>query len=856
MPKNQQAGHAAPGWGLVEGAVDKTAREFHGGNVTTTVQGLQRGRRDVWGVFIEHVAADVAVLLGETEERVQAVYRYVVDPTRLRVQEEAFEGGQEMALNLVVWCRGENEKLHERISGLIDQLTRDLNNIGLALDEEHTLINIHLVDDQEVRQARGWGVVPGSEVIRTSQVWPPPEGYPASLRKEVQASEQGQLLHTLASFDPKLAPENRIIKHAQAIEEIPPQQRGQLAYHLMELKVNLIRKIISDQLSYINIAKNWFTTEDLVELHRRRIGHGRIGGKAAGMILAARILEERAGEAVQSAVQIPESYFLGSDLIYIFMAMNGLMHWNDQKYKPEEDIWREHPQIVSEFRQGTFPPEVLQELQGILAEMQGQPLIVRSSSQLEDNFGTVFAGKYDSFFCPNQGSPEQNLAALRDAIARTYASTLKPEALLYRRRRGLQDYDERMAVLIQAVQGERMGRYFLPHAAGVAFSRNLYRWSPEIKREDGFLRLVWGLGTRAVGRLGEDYPRLVALSHPRLMPDDTPSALQRYSQHFVDLIDLEENAFRTLPVHEALQPRYGPLKFLTQLERDGFYITPRMRVKADDIPRLAITFDQFLSNTPFVDLIREMLDVIETHYHQAVDMEFTAQLEGLEDKIPRVSISLLQCRPQPHLQDVHDVRFPRGLPEEDVVFSTGYMVPRGYLKGVRYVIFVEPESYFSLPTRACRQKVPRAISSLNEKLPQKSFLCVGPGRWGSANLDLGVFVSYADIHRSGALVELSGAGLGPAPEPSLGTHFFQDLMEAQIYPLALDLEREDTFLNRPFFYQTPNQLSAWMDVEPDVGGCLKLIEVESYREDHHLDLVMDDEEGKALAYLVSDEAGA
>jgi hypothetical protein len=402
------------------------------------------------------------------------------------------------------------------------------------------------------------------------------------------------------------------------------------------------------------------------------------------------------------------------------------------------------------------------------------------------------------------------------------------------------------------VQGEHFERYFLPHAAGVAFSRNLYRWSPDIRREDGFLRLVWGLGTRAVSRVGDDYPRLVALSHPQLLPDDTAGAIRRYSQRYVDLIDLQDNALKTLPVHDVLAPQYAPIKYLTQVEREGYYITPRMRIKEGDIPRLALTFDKFLKDTSFVALIREMLDIIETHYHRAVDMEFTAHLAESDMGEPEVQLSLLQCRPQPYLQDVYAVRFPRGLPEEDVVFETDFMVPRGYLKGVRYVLFVDPKEYFALPTKASRDKVPRAISQVNEVLDEKSFVCVGPGRWGSANTDLGVFVSYADIHRTGALVELSGEGIGPAPEPSLGTHFFQDLMEAEIYPLALDLDRPGSSFKRSFFYWTPNRLSQWIDPDPALESCLRLIHVADHRVGHHLDLVMDDEEGKALAYLVPD----
>lgn len=837
--------------GIVEHALSLCAEAHQEGNVPNTLQNLQRGRRDLCQMFVEHLGQQTAAVIGERADGVEAVYRYVVDPTRLRAQQEPFEPRQAIGLNLVVWGNHNREGLRGLVETLEEEIADSLQKLGLDLKGGASMVDIEIVGDRDVRESRGLGVVPNSEVIRTSQIWPPPEGYPRVRVRDRERGKRDDLLETLASFDPKLAPVGRIIKHAMAIEEVPPDQRGALAHHLMELKVTLIRKLISDQLSYINIAKNWFTIQDLKELHQRRIGHGRIGGKAAGMMLAARILEEEADEEIQRAVQLPESYFLGSDLIYIFMAMNGLMHWNDQKYKPEEAIRSEHEEIEADFRAGEFPPEVLLELRRILAQIGDTPLIVRSSSQLEDNFGTVFAGKYDSFFCANQGTPEENLDALTEAIARTYASTMKPEALLYRRKKGLQDYDERMAVLIQAVQGERFGRYFLPHAAGVAFSRNLYRWSPEIRREDGFIRLVWGLGTRAVSRAGEDYPRLVALSHPHLMPDDSPAAVRRYSQHYVDVIDLKDNMLKTLPVEDVLAPDYGPIKYLAQVDRDGYYVTPRMRIKEEDIPALALTFDKFLKQTPFVDLIRSVLEILETHYHKTVDMEFTARLNEKSGS-PRVSISLLQCRPQPHLGDVYAVDYPHGLPEEDIVFLTDYMVPRGVLQDIRYVLFVVPEEYYALSSQIARNRLAPVISRLNEELPEKKFLCIGPGRWGSTNTDLGVFVTYADIHRTGALVELSGEGVGSAPEPSLGTHFFQDLMEAGIYPLALDLDRRDTSMNQEFFYESHNSLSRWVETTPELERCLRLIAVDQYREGHHLELVMDDEEGKAVAHLIRD----
>ncbi len=367
-------------------------------------------------------------------------------------------------------------------------------------------------------------------------------------------AERGAIVENLqVSFNPELAPQNMLFDQAMAIENTPVEERKIREARLQEIKVVLIRTMISDHLAYVKIAKDWFTISDLNQIRTHKIGHGKIGGKAAGMLLAARILREVGGEKIKSNLSIPESYYIGADLLYNFMALNNLMHWGDQKYKTEELIRAEYPQLKGEFIAGKLPPETLEALKLMLETIGPKPIIVRSSSLLEDNFGTSFAGKYESHFCPNQGSLTENLEALTLAIKKIYASSLNPDALLYRRSKGLLDYDERMALLIQIVQGEKTGRYFLPHAAGVAFSRNLYRWSPKIQRDAGFIRLVWGLGTRAVDRVGNDYPRLVALSHPMLHPEVSSKSIRRYSQRYVDLINLEENKFEISPYRRSIE---------------------------------------------------------------------------------------------------------------------------------------------------------------------------------------------------------------------------------------------------------------------------------------------------------------
>lgn len=655
----------------------------------------------------------------------------------------------------------------------------------------------------------------------------------------------------MLSINPELAPIDLVFEQALTIERLPPAKRTRYEARLQETKVVLIRHLISDQLPYVTIARRWFTVSDLLHIRRRKIGPGRIGGKAAGMILAYRILQAVADLGANVTLTIPESYFLGADVHYAFMAINNLYHWNDQKYKTEAEMRAEYPQIVRDCEAGEFPPDVLQKLEILLSNVGKQPLIVRSSSLLEDNFGTAFAGKYESIFLPNQGTPEENLRALTRAIARVYASTFNPNALLYRRERGLLDYDERMAILIQVVQGERYGRYFLPQAAGVAFSRNLYRWAPQIRREDGFVRLVWGLGTRAVERVGNDFPRLVALSHPLLHPSKDVRMIRRYSQQYVDVIDLEDNAFKTLPVPEVLKADYPALRYLAQVEEEGFLTSLRTRYLAGDSRRLVLTFDDFLRRTPFAEAMRRLLRTLETHYGVPVDVEFTAQVQETGGG-PHLYLTLLQCRPQSQLQPRAAAALPSTLPEEDVIFRTQFVVPEGTVERIAYVVFIPPEAYFALSAYLLRQELARAIGRLNTALAGECFIMVGPGRWGSSNPDLGVPVGYGDVYHARALVELTGQHFGLPPEPSLGTHFFQDLLESQIYPLAIDLDDRTTHFARAFFYETPNLLNEFLPNHHHLGEALRLIRVSDYRPEHHLDLVMSDEKGVAVAFLHAD----
>lgn len=663
-------------------------------------------------------------------------------------------------------------------------------------------------------------------------------------------SERGVRAHQVElAMNPEIAPLEMVFEQALAIENMPPEERAPLEARLKESKVVLIRTMISDQLRYINVAREWFTISDLMDIRRRKLGTGRIGGKAAGMLLAMRILENSADPEIYGCVCVPDSYFIGSDVFYTFLSINNLVHWNDQKYKAEAEMRAEYPLIVRDFENSEFPLDFLGDLSALLEKVGRLPLIVRSSSLLEDNFGTSFAGKYESVFCPNQGNSADNLRELTRAIIRVYTSTLNPNALLYRRSKGLQDYDERMGILIQVVEGEKFGRYFMPHAAGVAFSRNLYRWAPQIRREDGFARLVWGLGTRAVDRVGNDYPRLVALSHPLLRPSTDPVSIRRYSQQYVDLIDVEANQFRSMPVHEVINENYSALRYLAQTEQDGYFSSLRSRVLEGSVRDLVLTFEDLLKRTPFPGRLKRILQILEENYKSPVDMEFTVEIKKPDTAQPQVCITILQCRPQAFLIANEQATLPLNLTPQDVIFSTRFVVPEGVVPKVDYVVYVPPEGYFALPTQEARYQLVRAISRLNDALKDEKFICIGPGRWGSSNSDLGVSVDYGDIYNTKALVELAGRGIGPAPEPSLGTHFFQDLLEQQIYPLAVQIDDEESIFNQTFFEKLPNRVEEWTTVDEKIKDSLRVLKVSDYQQGATLKIVMSDEKSRAVAYV-------
>jgi len=617
---------------------------------------------------------------------------------------------------------------------------------------------------------------------------------------------------------------------------------------ILGTRAALVRRFLTDQLDFISVGKRFIHVRHFAEVLDHILPtdgrYGRLGGKAAGLILAHSILQEARREGrLEADHKIPNSYFLPSNGILEFIEHNDLDELINVKYKTSDEVRDEYPLVERLFKSGSFPSTIHKGLEELLYQIGEVPLVIRSSSLLEDRIGHAFSGKYKSLFIPNQGTIEMRLAALEDAIAEVYASIFHPDPIEYRRERGLIDFQEQMGILIQEVVGREVGGMLCPVFAGVAFSRCEMRWSPRIRHTDGMARLVLGLGTRAVDRTVTDYPVLVALEQPTLRAVQQPDEIYRYSQHDVDVVDLRECQFESLPLAEFMM-RVGRkipnMNRIFSIYRDR-QILPMVGVMAQLEPdELVVTFDGLL-RSGFPRELKSMLDLLEEGLGEPVDVEFAHDGE---------TFYMLQCRALSRGSSAQRVEVPVDVPEERKVFSALRYVQMGQEKDLEYVVLIDPRDYESLETREEMLRVARAVGAVNKALPKKKFLLMGPGRWGSrGDIRLGVPVTYADICHASILVEVARKKGSYLPDVSFGTHFFNDLVESGINYLPLYPDDPAVVWNDDFLQGSVNCLAEVAPEYADMEGVVRVIRVADAADGQLLQVVMDAEADRALAFL-------
>ncbi len=615
------------------------------------------------------------------------------------------------------------------------------------------------------------------------------------------------------------------------------------------LKQELSRMVIGNHAEFNRLVDDHLTVEDLLSVRDRMIGSGRIGGKAAGMLLARRILCSGAGGKTDflQVLEPHDSFYIGSDVFFTFLVNNELFRTRLHLSRGSPLSCEEFEEVEQRFLEGKFPPAIVEQFQDMLDYFGQAPIIARSSSLLEDSFGNAFAGKYRSEYCVNQGSPEQRLEEFMRAVKLIYASTLNPDALSYRRARGLVESDEQMAILVQRVSGMTYRNYFFPALAGVAFSRNLYAWTDRIDPQKGMIRLVFGLGTRAVNRVGDDYPRMIAISHPQLRPE-TGMRIAKYSQWDMDLLDLKDNQFITAHIEDVLEKRdYPNLHLLVSLLADGFLVDPYLGRLEGSEGRFVVTFNNLINRTDFVGIIGEMLERLEAAYGHPLDTEFTASVNAAG----QVRINLLQCRPMRLPGAFGPVTFPEDLPKERVLFRSTRTISGGVVPDIRWLLYIDPRKYASIATQEIKKTLGRTVGLINKhpEIARSGIIMMGPGRWGSSNIDLGVNVTYADINNASVLVEIAREEAGHVPEVSYGTHFFLDLVEAKIIYLPVYPGDPGADFNGAFFDAEPNALVELVPEAAKFADYISLFDLGSGQGARRATVVADPHSQRAVCYL-------
>ena len=589
---------------------------------------------------------------------------------------------------------------------------------------------------------------------------------------------------------------DRLFMKAEDLSRRPckPEER-------QEMVDELCRIMIGRESRMLALARKIFTLEDLLNIKSRVIGTGFVGGKTVGMLLARRILELDKWIPWQNYLEHHDSFYVGSDIFYTYIVQNGLWKLRMEQ-KTKEGYFDAALPLKEKMMSGTFPYEIKEQFQQLIEYFGQSPIIIRSSSLLEDAFGNAFAGKYDSIFSVNQGTPEQRYANFVESVRKIFASTMNEDALTYRLQRGLDQHDEQMALLVQRVSGSYRKHYFFPDLAGVGISYNNFVWKEGMDPKAGMLRLVAGLGTRAVNRVENDYPRIVALDNPQYRPHASLDEARRFSQHDLDVLNIESNALETISLlekaHEGLNIKFDLFGIKDQ------ETTQRLReLGHHDREAWILTFDNLLTRSSLTGVMHRMLKKLEEIYDYPVETEFTVNFTQSNT----YKINLLQCRPVQTKGQVQRVKIPADIEQDSIfVLLEGHFMGGSVVQNIGRIILVDPLAYAKLSI-SDKYSVARLIGKLNKLIKSREAtptMLLGPGRWGTTTPSLGVPVRFSEINNMSFLGEIAYTDGNLMPELSFGTHFFQDLVETNIFYLAIFPEYPEVIFHRPILDQFEN----------------------------------------------------
>ncbi len=580
------------------------------------------------------------------------------------------------------------------------------------------------------------------------------------------------------------------------------------------LRKKLIRMMITEDESVFALSCKFLELGDLLAIAKRMIGTGLIGGKSVGMLLAQSIMK-KADPKWEVRLEPHDSFFIGSDVFYTYIIQNDCW-WDLRRVKRSTGDFSAAAEFRRKIQEGRFPKDIEERFKLMLNYYGQSPIIVRSSSLLEDAYGNAFSGKYESYFCVNRGTPEERMASFVEAVRNVYASTMNENALAYRLHKGLLDKEERMGLLVQRVSGNFHEHSYFPQIAGVGYSFNPFAWNKRIDPSQGVLRLVFGLGTRAVEQHAGDHTRIVAINQPLLRPESGADQIGKYSQKIMDILDFNSNKVESVKFSEIAGNENIPaLSLFASRDEEMLERARQMNVKT--VFPWILSFEKLLSATQFVHDMGEILKTLETAYRHPVDIEYSANFVNEEE----YRINILQCRPFHFTGKAKELVTPHDVRDEHILLRTcDPLLGQSKFDPVGKIIYIESEKYSSMSMQD-RYAVARLIGEItNYFTHDDNIMLIGPGRWGTAMPALGIPVKFNEIKHVSVLCELALMHENLSPDISLGTHFFNDLVEMQIMYMSMNMASSGNLFNRHYITGAHNML---LDIFPASAAMVETV---------------------------------
>ena len=512
-----------------------------------------------------------------------------------------------------------------------------------------------------------------------------------------------------------------------------------------------------------------------------RIGEGSLGGKARGLaFMNSMLIKYRQYDKHEGVrIMIPRSVVIATEYFDEFIRMNGLQYVVSQEFSDEE--------ILSEFVSSYVPPRLQQELKAYIRTVR-TPLAVRSSSKLEDSHYQPFAGIYSTYMIPYVDNEDQMLRLLLKAVKSVYASVYFAASRAYIQSSQNLISEEKMAVIIQEVCGTEQDGLYFPTCSGVARSINYYPIGDE-RPEDGVCNVAMGLGKLVVDggrtlRFSPRYPQ-------KVLQTSTPELALRDTQNEVLALSLSPEEFRT-SIDDAVNLHRLNVREIDGMRNARFVcsVWDRENERISDSPfdrgRKVITFNNILKyNTfPLAEIVSDILRMGAEEMRCPVEVEFAVNMDVPAGQ--QQIFNLLQIRPIIDNQDNRPIDWNCETPDNALIYGE-QALGIGRMNDISDIIYVKTPMFDSLAT----EKIADELLELNARMrdEQRTYILVGPGRWGSSDPFLGVPVKWTHISEAKVIVECGIERFDV--EPSQGTHFFQNVTSLGVGYLTINPFRGD-----------------------------------------------------------------